>query len=647
MATVYLARDLRHERPVALKVLHPELGAPLGPERFLREVETAARLQHPHILPVFDSGEAAGRLWYTMPYVEGETLRDRLQREAQLPVEDAVRLTREVAEALDYAHRHGVVHRDIKPENILLTDGHALVADFGIAKALRRRRARALTQTGMAVGTPAYMSPEQASRRPGSTAAPTCTRSAACSTRCSRASRRSPGRRRRPAIARQRAGAAPLPAQSCAPACRAPLERAVTAGLAKAPADRFQTAGEFARALSTPTSAGALARPAAYGAEAPSATTRLHRRRVPAGLATLAIGILLGLGGAIRLVAHRPEAGAAGPKRLAVLPFENLGRPEDEYFADGVTDAVRGKLTALPGLQVIARASSSPVQADHEEPAADRAGAGRRLPADGHGALGAGGQGGQSRVQVSPELVQVSHRRDPVASALRGSAHRRVPGAGPNRRPGGRGARRGARRGRARATRRAADSEPGRVRRLPAGRGGGRWERHHGPGGAPAGARLLRAGGGPRLELRPRLGPALAGVLALYWSAPNPAAAAAARRAAERSLALAPKRPDGLSGARQLLRDGAADAPRALEQYTRGRQLAPRDARLLALPGGASSFSGGSRRDWRHMREAEVLDPRSVDIAQRLIWPLLSSRRYAEALATAERARALAPSNLW
>jgi Tol biopolymer transport system component/predicted Ser/Thr protein kinase len=163
MAVVYLARDVRHDRSVALKVLRPELAAVLGAERFLKEIKTTANLQHPHILPLHDSGEAAGLVYYVMPYVEGESLRDRLNREKQLSIDETVRVAKEVASALDYAHRHGVVHRDIKPENILLHDGRALVADFGIALAASRTDgATRLTETGLSLGTPAYMAPEQA-----------------------------------------------------------------------------------------------------------------------------------------------------------------------------------------------------------------------------------------------------------------------------------------------------------------------------------------------------------------------------------------------------------------------------------------------------------------------------------------------------
>src|SRR6187551_3094096 len=162
MATVYLALDLRHHRKVALKVLRPELAAVIGAERFLQEIETTANLQHPHILPLHDSGEVGGTAYYVMPYVEGESLRDRLRREKQLPIEVAVRIATEVASALDYAHRKGVVHRDIKPENILLHEGQALVADFGIALALSAAGGTRMTETGLSLGTPHYMSPEQA-----------------------------------------------------------------------------------------------------------------------------------------------------------------------------------------------------------------------------------------------------------------------------------------------------------------------------------------------------------------------------------------------------------------------------------------------------------------------------------------------------
>src|SRR5687768_2704973 len=162
MATVYLAEDLRHDRKVAIKVLRPDLAAVIGAERFLREIRTIAHLQHPHILGLIDSGEVGGTAYYVMPFVDGESLRDRLRREKQLPVADAVRIANEIAAALGYAHRHGVIHRDIKPENVLLHDGAALVADFGIALAITAAGGTRMTETGMSLGTPHYMSPEQA-----------------------------------------------------------------------------------------------------------------------------------------------------------------------------------------------------------------------------------------------------------------------------------------------------------------------------------------------------------------------------------------------------------------------------------------------------------------------------------------------------
>src|SRR5213596_593388 len=246
MATVYLAQDRKHHRQVAIKVLKPELAAALGPERFLREIDTAARLTHPHILPLHDSGEAAGLLYYVMPYVEGETLRDRLEREGQLPLEEAVRITREVASALSYAHSHDVVHRDIKPENILLSGGEAVVADFGIARAITAAAGRHLTETGIALGTPGYMSPEQASG-----GGPIDGRSDVYSLGCvlyEMLAGEPPytGPSAQVVIAKRFTD--PVPSvrrlrETIPPA----VDAAITRALAKSPADRFRTPAEFAR----------------------------------------------------------------------------------------------------------------------------------------------------------------------------------------------------------------------------------------------------------------------------------------------------------------------------------------------------------------------------------------------------------------
>lgn len=185
MATVYLAEDLKHKRKVAVKVLRPELTAVLGAERFVQEITTTANLQHPHILPLFDSGEADGFLYYVMPFIDGETLRDKLNREKQLGIDEAVKITTEVADALNYAHGEDVIHRDIKPENILLHNGRPMIADFGIALAVSAAAGNRMTETGLSLGTPHYMSPEQATAEKTYRAGQTSTRWAQCYTRCS------------------------------------------------------------------------------------------------------------------------------------------------------------------------------------------------------------------------------------------------------------------------------------------------------------------------------------------------------------------------------------------------------------------------------------------------------------------------------
>src|SRR5881227_2214283 len=376
MATVYLARDLKHGRAVAIKVLRPEIAAALGPERFLREIEVAAPLTHPHILALHDSGQAGGSLYYVMPYIEGESLRDRLEREGPLPLEEALRITREVASALGYAHSHDVVHRDIKPENILLSGGEAVVADFGIARAITQAAGTRLTETGIPVGTPAYMSPEQASG-----GGPIDGRSDVYSLAC--------------VLYEMLVGEPPYTGPSAqvviakrftdpVPSVRRlrdtippTMDAAITKALAKAPTDRFATAAQFGEAL---------AARARYGTPNIPPRSRGRARGDPAcggrALRTVPAARHTGLGGpsrpidcsaAVRECEWRPTGGiferrhqrrahqraleaapaqGRGPAVVVRIQGEERGRAADR---SGVAGGDRTRRERAPGRQPTAR----------------------------------------------------------------------------------------------------------------------------------------------------------------------------------------------------------------------------------------------------------------------------------------------------
>jgi tRNA A-37 threonylcarbamoyl transferase component Bud32 len=373
MATVYLAEDLKHKRRVALKVLKPELAAALGHERFLREITTTANLRHPHILPLYDSGEVGGFLFYAMPFVEGESLRDRLTRERQLPLDDALEIAREVADALGYAHGRGVIHRDIKPENILLESGHAVVADFGIARAVTAAGQSSLTQTGTAIGTPAYMSPEQAAGEQDLdgrsdvyalgcvayemlTGQPPFTGPTVES------------------IVHQHLVAAPRPVNQIRSAIPVVVTEAVHRALAKNPADRFASLSEFSAALR---------------ADAPSRTARLPRGRALgafAAFAVLAIALVASLGRRNARIDAPLDANV-----IAVLPFRVGGDSRVTYLRESMLDLLQARLSGGAGARTVeprtllaawrrsVRSESEDLSEDASRALATKLGAGRVL----------------------------------------------------------------------------------------------------------------------------------------------------------------------------------------------------------------------------------------------------------------------------
>ena len=331
MATVYLAQDVRHDRKVALKVLRPELAAVIGAERFLAEIKLTANLQHPHILPLFDSGEADSYLFYVMPFIAGETLRDRLTRDKQLPVAEAIRIATEVASALDYAHRHGVVHRDIKPENILLHDGQALVADFGIALAASKASGARMTETGMSLGTPHYMSPEQAMGEREITARSDVYALGAVMYEMLSGDPPFTGSTAQAIVARV-VTETPRSLHAQRHTIQPHVEAAVLTALEKLPADRFATAAEFAEALTGRNFSPAVtAVTAATGAAAGPAR---HWSPVTAGaLALAAVATAAALWGWLR----------PGPKPI-VNRFSLMLRPSEALRPS----AIAGNLAISP-----------------------------------------------------------------------------------------------------------------------------------------------------------------------------------------------------------------------------------------------------------------------------------------------------------
>jgi eukaryotic-like serine/threonine-protein kinase len=638
MATVYLARDLKHDRLVALKVLHPELIASLGPERFRREITLATKLQHPHILAIHDSGETAtGQLWFTMPFVEGESLRDWLLRERQLSVEDTLRVAREVAGALDYAHDKGIVHRDVKPENILFSNGHAMLADFGVARPMDvppsagdRGAASdpALTNTGFAVGTPAYMSPEQA----------TGERSL---------DRRSDVYSLAAVVYEMLAGEAPYtaatpqgviakmmaspPPSVCIVRRDVPpgVDAAIQKGLAVTPSARYDRAGAFAAALES----GSTSRVA----------PRSRRVWLTAAMLLTAAAVVA-VGGYTWYL----RAGASsGPVMLAVLPFVNEGDSANAYFAEGITDEVRSKLTALSGLQVIASGSSNEYRHTNKTPQQIGRELGVRYLLVGRVRWDRHVAGGtETRVRVEPELVQVTGVQTPTSKWQQTidaslvdvfQVQTEIATAVADRLRLTLGA--GERASLAERPTRNLDAYDAYLRGVDyAASGNGR-----------AAQRLAAAAFAQAVRLDSTFGGAWAALADAYTNIYSGGDGTAqerdsARLIAQQAVAVAPNLPEARAALSYYYSAVEQDFARAMAEVQKARM--PWSATVLDRMAYAEERMGHWDSAVTHEQAAARLDPRDNGVNEDLGFALLYQRRYADARAALDQALAIAPTDL-
>ncbi len=702
MSRVFVATETALGRSVVVKVLPPDIAAGVRTDRFKREIALAARLQHPHIVPLLSAGEMDGVPYFTMPFITGESLRAYLSRHGEMSVSEGVRLLREIASALAYAHRNGVVHRDIKPDNVLLAGGPrdgvgapgharmatAMVADFGVAKALVAAEHEAVehnhaaahvhhaTSLGVALGTPAYMSPEQATADPNTDHRADLYAFGVLAYEI--LTGQTPfGRRRPPELLAAHVAERPRPVNELRPSLPPALAALIMRCLEKRPGDRPQSAGEILHALdeittpsagTTPMSAfpaatatpdatpSALTAPVAARAPAamttPSAATATPTRprtvRYVVGAAVLAL--VLGTAGVAiwRARTTTPPATAADEReqRIAVLPFENLGDSANVYFAEGITDAVRGKLTGLSSVEVIARASSVQYRGTSKSPAEIARELGVRYLLTGTVRWAKTAEGA-SRVQVSPELVEV----EPDGSAasrwaqpfdaemadvfrVQGEIAGKVAEA-------------------MRLTLGVADQA--RLVEVPTGdpiaydaflRAEAMFTS-----GATSAAELRRTVA--EYERAVRLDTAfadawarLAGARALLYAngVPTPELGKQARDAAERALALAPNRALGHRALASYYMNVERDPRRALAEAEAARAETPNDATVLSVLAGVYSAIGRFDDAVRSARAAARLDPRAMLPLQQLRGALSALRRHREAREVADRLMALSPN---